>query len=72
MTTDKHSWGAAVQAGVLLYLRRFGDGLFSGKSALQSIEGLELVLNLIGASLSVAASVVAYQYLALKKKSKGL
>lgn len=62
---------AAVQAGVLLYLRKIGDGLLSGKAALESIEILELALNLIGVSISLAASVVTFQYLALRKKSKG-
>ena len=66
----QHSQGA-VQAGVLLYLRKIGDGLLNGKSAVQSIEILELALNLVGVSTSMAASVVAYQYLALRKKAKG-
>ena len=66
-----HSWCAAVQAGVLLYLRKIGNGMLNGKSALQSVEYLELALNLIGVSTSVAASVVAYQYLSLRKKAKG-
>ena len=62
---------AAVQAGVLLYLRKIGDGLLSGKAAMESIEILELALNLIGVSISLAASIVACQYLSLRKKSKG-
>ncbi|CAL5219629.1 g1503 [Coccomyxa viridis] len=61
----------AVMAGVLLYLRKMGNELLNGKSALQSIEYLELALNLIGVSTSVAASVLAYQYLSLRKKAKG-
>ena len=56
---------------MLLYLRKIGDGLLNGKSALQSIEILELALNLVGVSTSMAASVVTYQYLALRKKAKG-
>lgn len=69
-TSSQHSWCAAVQAGVLLYLRKIGTGLLNGKSALQSIEFLELALNLIGVSISLAASVVAYQYLSLRKMAK--
>ncbi len=56
---------------MLLYLRKMGNELLNGKSALQSIEYLELALNLIGVSTSVAASVLAYQYLSLRKKAKG-
>ena len=70
-TTSQHPCCAAVQAGVLLYLRKIRTGLLNGKSALQSIEFLELALNLIGVSTSLAASVVAYHYLSLRKKAKG-
>ena len=37
----------------------------------RSIEFLELALNLIGVPISLAASVVAYHYLSLRKKAKG-
>lgn len=63
---------AAVQAGVLLYFRKVGDGLLNAKTALHGIEIVELVLNLIGVSMSVAASIVALQYLSLRQKSKSL
>ena len=65
-----HYSAAAVQAGVLLYFRRIEDGMLKGKAALQGIEILELALNLVGVSISLAASFMTYQYLLLRQKSK--
>lgn len=64
-----HYSAAAVQAGVLLYFRRIENGMLKGKAALQGIEILELALNLVGVSISLAAHMT-YQYLLLRQKSK--
>ena len=61
---------ATLQAGVLLYFRRMKEGMLQGRVALQGIEVLELALNLIGVSISGAASIVTFQYLSLRQKSK--
>ena len=55
---------------MLLYFRRMKEGMLQGRVALQGIEVLELALNLIGVSISATASVVTYQYLSLRQKSK--
>ena len=55
---------------MLLYFRRMKEGMLQGRVALQSIEVLELALNLIGVSISGAASIVTFQYLSLRQKSK--
>ena len=56
---------AVWQAGVLLYFRRMKEGMLQGRVALQGIEVLELALNLIGVSISGAASIVTFQFLSL-------
>ena len=55
---------------MLLYFRRMKEGMLQGRVALQGIEVLELALNLIGVSISGAASIVTFQYLSLRQKSK--